>query len=84
MPSGANVSKAKTNQDSIDNALFSTPKAGVEIGMSNHGLKELTICFESQPKNAEAAKKCVIVHTHLLLQLQIAFEDVTIFNNKNK
>ena len=85
MPSGANGDKARTNLDNMDDASFSTPKAGVEIRMIDHELKELTIRFEFQPKNTDAAKKCAIVHTHLLLELQIAFEeDVKIFNNKNK
>jgi hypothetical protein len=83
MPSGANGDKARTNLDNMDDASFLTPKVGVEIRMIDHELKELTIRFEFQPKNTDAAKKCAIVHTHLLLELQIAFdEDVKIFNNK--
>jgi hypothetical protein len=50
----------------------------------DHEMNEITIRFEFQPSDREAAKQCAIVHTHILLEMQTAFEDdIKIYNNKS-
>lgn len=47
-------------------------------------LTELTLRFEFQPSNNEAAKQIALIHTHLLMEIQRAFnDDVVLYNNKN-
>jgi hypothetical protein len=80
----ANGGNDTMNVDKGDDTSVATPKAGQDPKQIDQELKELTLRFEFQPGNSEAAKKCAIIHTHLLLELQIAFEDdIKIFNNKN-
>jgi hypothetical protein len=79
--SGGNV---QVDIPTADDSSVATPTAGVGMKTIDQGLKEHTIRFEFQPKNSEAATKCAIIHTHLLLEIQLAFDvDVQIFNNKN-
>jgi hypothetical protein len=80
----ADASTTAMNVDHSDDSSEATPKAGKETKKIDQGLKELTLRFEFQPRTSEAATKCAIVHTHLLLELQIAFDDdIKIYNNKN-
>jgi hypothetical protein len=71
--------------DTDDAISTATPKAGTTPTDIDEEMKEIMLCFESQPKNVEAAKKVAVVHTHLLSKIKEAFEeDVIIYNNKGK
>jgi hypothetical protein len=68
-----------------DDVSTATPKAGTNPVFTDPELTEIMVHFEFLPKNADAAKKVALVHTHLLSKIKEAFDDdVTIFNNKNK
>jgi hypothetical protein len=67
-----------------DDVSTATPKAGTAPVFPPHESTEITVRFEFLLKNADAAKKVALVHTHLLSKIKEAFDDnVTIFNNKN-
>jgi hypothetical protein len=68
-----------------DDVSTATPKAGTVPIFPYHESTEITVCFEFLPKNANAAKKVALVHTHLLSKIKEAFDDnIVIFNNKGK
>jgi hypothetical protein len=68
-----------------DDVSTATPKAGTIPVFIDPELTEITVHFEFLQKNADAAKKVALVHTHLLSKINEAFDDdVVIFNNKGK
>jgi hypothetical protein len=70
------------NDDAVSTA---TPKAGITPADIDDEMKEIMLRFKFQPKNADAAKKVAVVHTHLLSKIKEAFEnDIIIYDNKGK
>jgi hypothetical protein len=74
-----------SKSDTEDDASTATPKTGTTPIDLDDEMKEITVRFDFQPKNSEAAKKVAVVHTHLLSKMKEAFaDDVIVFNNKGK
>jgi hypothetical protein len=73
----------KSNTDG--DVFTTTPKAGTAPINFDEKMKEITICFDFQPKNSKAARKASsVIHTHLLpSKMTEAFtDDLLMFNNK--
>jgi hypothetical protein len=80
---GPSNKQPPSNQHS-DDASAATEVAGFGNRGNDHGVKEFTIKFEFEPKNANAAKKVTMVHTYIMKEMQTEFGDeLIIFNNKN-
>jgi hypothetical protein len=74
-----------TPSDTDDAVSTATPKAGTTPTDIDEEMKEIMHRFKFQPKNADAAKKVAVVHTHLLSKIKEAFkDDVIIYDNKGK
>ena len=79
-------SKDKNNNvtSTPDDASVDTLLAGIENKKSDHEMKEITLKFEFQPSNDDEAKQIAVVHTHIMIAIQSAFDkDIIIFDNHN-
>lgn len=69
----------------FDDLSTATEKTGEKSKRIDHKTKEITVRFDFNPKNHEESKKIALIHTQMLEELQIEFDDdIKIFDNHGK